>query len=115
MVIKENNSPSLSQALDVLLIWFNKLPLKKGKRIILKHTTNETKALVSEILYEININNLHKIQNIESLKINSIGRVKLWSSKNIFFDSYYKNRSTGSIILIDPNTNETLGAALITG
>ena len=115
MIIKENNSPSLSQALDVLLIWFNVLPLKKGKKIILKHTTNESKALVSEILYEIDINNLHKIQDVDSIKINSIGRVKLWSSKSIFVDSYYKNRSTGSIILIDPNTNETLGAALIIG
>ena len=115
MIIKENNSPSLSQSLDVLLIWFNVLPLKKGKRIILKHTTNETIALVSEILYEIDINNLQKIQDVDSIKINSIGRVKLWSSKSIFVDSYYKNRSTGSIILIDPNTNETLGAALIIG
>lgn len=115
MIIKENNSPSLSQALDVLLIWFNVLPLKKGKKIILKHTTNEAKALVGEILYEIDINNLHKIKDVDSIKINSIGRVKLWSSKSIFVDSYYKNRSTGSIILIDPYTNETLGAALIIG
>lgn len=115
MIIKENNSPSFSQAIDVLLIWFNESPLKKGRKIIIKHTTSENKALVDEILYEININSLHKIQNANSLKVNSIGRVKLWSSKNIFFDTYYKNRSTGSIILIDPNTNQTLGAALIIG
>ena len=113
MIIKENNIPYISQEIDILVTWLNDSPLKKRKKVLLKHTTNETIALVTEILYELDINTLHKNEEVNELKLNSIGRIKIRMAKPIYFDNYQKNRCTGSLILIDLNTNETVGSAFI--
>lgn len=113
MIIKENNLPKISQELDVLVTWLSEDPLEKRKKLLIKHTTNETIAQVTDILYELDINTLHKKTEVNELKLNSIGRIKFRTAKPIFFDNYQKNRSTGSLILININTNETVGAAII--
>lgn len=113
MIVKENNHPKITQELDIIVTWLNETPLHTKKKVLIKHTTNETIALVTDILYEIDINTLHKKEGISELKLNSIGRVKIRTSKALFIDIYQKNRTTGSLILIDPNTNETIGASII--
>jgi len=113
MIVKENNLPNISQELDVLVTWLTDFPLEKFKKVLIKHTTNETIAQVVDILYELDINTLHKKEDVTKLKLNSIGRIKLRTARAIMFDNYKENRSCGSLIIIDPNTNETIGAGII--
>jgi len=113
MIVKENNIPKISQELDVIITWLNENSLEKRKKVLMKHTTNETIAIIIDILYELDINTLHKKENINELKFNSIGRIKLRTANAICFDDYQKNRLTGSFILIDLNTNETVAAGIM--
>lgn len=112
MIVKENNLPKISQELDIILTWLSERPLENRKKVLIKHTTNETIAQVTDILYELDITSLHK-KEAKDLKLNSIGRVKFRTAQPLMFDSYKENRSCGSIILIDPINNETVGAGII--
>ncbi len=113
MIVRENNVPEIGQDLDVMICWMNKKKLSEKNKYILRHTTNETKCIVKEIVYKIDINTLHRIEDAKELKLNDIGRIRLRTSQPLFYDSYRKNRTTGSLILIDEYTNETVGAAMI--
>ena len=113
MIVKENNVPVISQDLDLMICWMDNTDLKSRKKVIIKHTTNECLGMITEILYKLDINTLHSIKDFENFKLNDIGRIKIRSSKPLFYDSYKKNRHTGSIILIDPNTNATIAAGMI--
>ena len=113
MIVKENNIPEITQDLDLILTWMNEKPLLPKTKLILKHTTQEVKVVINEIIYEININTLHRIENTQNLKLNSIGKVKIRTAKQLCVDRYDRNRSTGGIILIDPLTFETVGAGMI--
>ena len=113
MIVKENNVPVVSQDLDLMICWMDSTNLKPRKKIVIKHTTNECVGMITDILYKLDINTLHSIKDFEDFKLNDIGRIKIRSSKPLFYDSYKKNRYTGSIILIDPNTNATIAAGMI--
>ena len=113
MIVRENNLPKFGQDIEALVIWFNDDPLLTRKKVIIKHTTNECIASVKSIRYKIDINTLHRIENIEKLYMNDIGRVSIKTSRSIFHDSYKANRQTGSLIMIDEQSNETIGAGII--
>ena len=113
MIVRENNLPKIGQEIEALVIWFNPKPLNERTKIIVKHTTNECIAIVKSISYKIDINSLHRIQNIDKLDMNDIGRVSIQTSESIFYDSYISNRQTGNLIIIDFQTNETLGAGIL--
>ena len=113
MIVRENNMPVVGQDLDVLVTWMSSNPLQSRTKVIVKHTTNECMGMVKELKYEIDINTLHRIEDIDRLEMNAIGRISLRTSKPLFYDPYKKNRQTGSIIIIDAQTNETIGAGMI--
>ncbi|MDC3366839.1 GTP-binding protein [Flavobacteriaceae bacterium] len=113
MIVKKDNIPISTQDLDVIIIWMNILPLQNNRKLIIKHTTTECFAKVTKLLYEININTLRKIEEINELSLNTIGRIKIRTAKPLFIDDYQRNRFTGSLIFIDPNTNETLAAGIL--
>jgi sulfate adenylyltransferase subunit 1 len=113
MIVRENNVPIINQDIDLMICWMNKKKLQLSKKYIVRHTTNETKCLVKEILYKLDINTLHRIEKAKNLKLNEIGRIKIRTAKPLFYDEYKENRSTGCVILIDPDTNETVGAGMI--
>ena len=113
MIVKKDNTPISTQDLDVIIIWMNILPLQNNRKLIIKHTTTECFAKVTKLLYKININTLRKIEEINELSLNTIGRIKIRTAKPLFIDDYQRNRFTGSLIFIDPNTNETLGAGIL--
>ena len=113
MIVRENNSPEVGQDLEVLVTWMSSSPLKARTKVMIKHTTNECMGIVKELKYKIDINTLHRLLDIDSLEINDIGRISLRTSKPIFYDVYKKNRQTGSLIIIDAQTNETIGAGMI--
>jgi sulfate adenylyltransferase subunit 1 len=113
MLIKINNKPNITQDLEVLICWLNVKPLTVGTKYLLRHTTNEARCIVKEVRYKININTLHRIENDFDIKTNDLGRVSIRSTKPLFTDTYQKNKGTGSIILVDEFTNETVAAGLI--
>jgi sulfate adenylyltransferase subunit 1 len=113
MIVRENNVPQVGQDLEVLVTWMNAKPLQSRTKVIVKHTTNECMAIVKVLKYKVDINTLHRIEDIEKLEMNDIGRITLRTSKPLFYDPYKRNRQTGSLIIIDEQSNETIGAGMI--
>ena len=113
MIVRQNNIPEVGQDLEVLVTWMSQMPLQSRTKVVIKHTTNECLGMIKEIKYKIDINTLHRIEDIKCLEMNDIARVSIRTSKPLFYDAYKKNRQTGSLILIDEQTNETIGAAMI--
>ncbi|MGQ1889853.1 sulfate adenylyltransferase subunit 1 [Thermophagus sp. OGC60D27] len=115
MLVKETNGhgPEISQDVDVMMCWFNEREMIPRGKYILRHTSAEMRCMVTEVEYKMNINTLEK--DFDDLKVgmNDIVRVKLRTTKPLFFDSYNVNRNTGSLILIDEGTNETVAAGMI--
>ena len=113
MIVRENNVPQIGQDIDVLVTWMSTTPLQLRSKVVVKHTTNETLAMIKELKYKVDINTLHRIEGVDSIEMNDIGRISIRTAKALFYDSYKKNRQTGSIIIIDEQTNETIGAGMI--
>ena len=114
MLVKPNNAPTPVQNIEAMVCWFSSdKRLSAKSKFVLRHTTNEVKAIVSEIRYKVDINTLHKIENNPVFECNDIGRIALRTSAPVIADSYRKNRTTGSFILVDEQTNETVAAGMI--
>jgi bifunctional enzyme CysN/CysC len=114
MIVRRQNLPSLGTRLDANVCWMAEEPLDPAKQYLLRHTSREVKAIVTAVLYRIDMNTLHR-EPVETLKLNDIGRIRLETSSPLFFDSYRDNRQTGSFILIDPHGNGTVAAGMIRG
>lgn len=113
MIVKENNIPQVSQDIDLMMCWMNEKPMRLNGKYAVKHTTNDVRCLIKEVKYKIDVNTLNRIEDDKNIGLNEIARVKIRTTKPLFFDSYRKNRQTGSLILIDEATNETLGVGMI--
>lgn len=113
MIVRPNNQPHAEQDLEVMLCWMNQKPLQARSKVVIRHTTKECVGMVKSIQYKVDINTLHREEGTTELKMNDIGRVSIRSSQPLFFDSYRRNRQTGSIILVDEASNETLAAGMI--
>jgi sulfate adenylyltransferase subunit 1 len=113
MIVRKNNQPDVSQELDVMLCWFNNKGLQPKTKYILMHANNEVKAMVNHVQYKLDINTLHRNEEDKNVGMNDIIRVSLRTTKPLMKDSYRKNRFTGSIILIDESTNETVAAGMV--
>jgi sulfate adenylyltransferase subunit 1 len=114
MIAKPNNQPHASQDIEAMICWFSdSTKLRPKGKFVIRHTTREVKAVVQEVRYKVNINNLHKIEGDLEFSLNEIGRISLRTSSPLFYDSYRRNRNTGSFILIDAGTNETVAAGMI--
>ena len=114
MIVRVNNQPEMTQDLDVMLCWFDhtKSIQPRGKYII-RHTSQDARCIVKEIRYKLDINTLHRNLEDRTLQMNDMGRVVLRCTKPLFADSYRQNRSTGSIILVDEGSNNTVAAGMI--
>jgi sulfate adenylyltransferase subunit 1 len=113
MIAKPNNMPTATQDIDVMLCWFHEKPLAPHGRYLLRHTTRDCKAMIKEVRYKVDINTLHKIEDDLRIGMNNIGRVRLRTTVPLFADPYSTNRNTGGLILIDPDTNNTVAAGMI--
>jgi sulfate adenylyltransferase subunit 1 len=113
MLVRENNKPIIAQDIEVMICWMNeKKMIPKGKYTI-RHTSQTARCIIKEIKYKIDINSLHRMENEKEIGLNDIGRVTIRTTKPLFYDSYTRNRNTGSLILIDEATNETVAAGMI--
>jgi sulfate adenylyltransferase subunit 1 len=113
VIAKPNNHPQAEQDVDLMLCWMNQRPVNLNSKFFVRHTTKEVKGVLKEIQYKLDINTLQRIENADQLMMNDIARVKLRTSSPLLFDNYRKNRITGSIILVDEGTNETVAAGMI--
>ncbi len=113
MIVKKNNQPETVQEFDVMLCWLHHQPAKARAKYILMHTSNRQRAIIKEVVYKIDINTYDRITEDATLNSNDIARVKLKSTQKLMIDSYRDNRNTGSIILIDEGTHETVAAGMI--
>jgi sulfate adenylyltransferase subunit 1 len=113
MIVRENNIPQTGRDIDIMLCWLNEKELNPESRYLVRHTTREVPVYVEKILYKIDILNLRRMENEQTLLMNDIGRVRLRTTQPLVYDSYRRNRNTGSLILIDEHSNETVGAGMI--
>ena len=113
MIVRENNQPNTSQDIDLMVCWMDETPLKSRGKYVIKHTSNEVRCMVKNIQYKMDINTLHRLENEISIEANDIARISIRTTKPLFFDNYSTNRNTGSVIIIDEGTNNTVGAGMI--
>lgn len=113
MIAKPDNQPTVGQDIDLMVCWLNKKPLQPGGKYAIKHTTQEARCIIKEVKYKVNINTLHRVEGDKEIGLNDIGRILIRTTQPLFYDSYKRNRSTGSLIIIDEFTNETVGAGMI--
>jgi sulfate adenylyltransferase large subunit len=114
LISSEDATPSTSRLFDSTVVWFDDEPLNPQKRYRLKHTSHQQWAEVKAIHYRLNINTLDH-EPADALEMNAIGSLRIETARPIYFDSYRRNRGTGSFILIDPVTNATVAAGMIAG
>jgi len=116
MICRPQNRPETGQDIDATVCWMSESSiLAPGAKLALKHTTRSVRALVKDLHYRLDINTLHRDEAASELTLNEIGRVSLRTTAPLFFDEYRRNRTTGSFILVDEATNETVGAGMILG
>ena len=113
MIVKKNNVPEATQDLDVMLCWLNNESARPSAKYKILQTSNEQKAIIKEVVYKINVNNLERDEEDKSLTMNDICRVKIRTTKPLMVDPYRVNRTSGSIILVDDATHETVAAGMI--
>ncbi len=113
MIVKNNNQPEVAQDLDVLMCWMSAKGPRPGAKYYLKSTTREVMAIIKEVIYKIDINTMQRLDQDNDIKMNDMARVRMRTTKPLIFDEYRRNRITGSVILIDETTNETVAAGTI--
>jgi sulfate adenylyltransferase subunit 1 len=113
MIVKEDNMPQKGQDITAMICWLNEKPMRPGAKYWIKHTTREARCIVREVNYKVDINSLGKNYDDKNIGLNEIAEVSLRTTQPMFFDSYRKNRITGSLILVDEGTNETICAGMI--
>ncbi|MCL1593947.1 MAG: sulfate adenylyltransferase subunit CysN [Actinomycetia bacterium] len=116
MICRPHNQPQVGQDIDAIITWMSEsVKLRPGAKFAIKHTTRSARAMVKDLQYRFDVETLHRIDDTAELTMNEIGRVTLRTTAPLFFDEYRKNRQTGSFILIDEATNNTVGAGIIGG
>ncbi len=113
MLCRPNNRPVVGQDLEAMVCWMAEQPLSPRGKYALKHTTRGTRAMVSSIQYKLDVNSGHRIEGVEQLGLNDLGRISLRTMAPICYDEYRRNRTTGSFILVDEATNATVGAGML--
>ncbi len=113
MIVKQNNLPKSTQDITAMLCWFDDEPARNKAKYIIKHTSNEQIAIIKEVFYKVNIDTLKRIENDKTLTRNDIVKVKIRTTSPLLVDEYNVNRNTGSFILVDSATNNTVAAGMI--
>jgi bifunctional enzyme CysN/CysC len=112
-IARAQNQPTVSSSFECLLCWMSEQPLSPGRRYLVKHTTRTASVSGVEMRYRIDLKQLHRDESASTLELNDLGRVRMELSSPLVFDSYRRNKVTGSLIVIDQDTNETVAAGTI--
>jgi bifunctional enzyme CysN/CysC len=112
MIVRRRNLPQAATELECTLCWMSETPMNPAGAYLLQHTTRQVRAFITEVTYRIDVDTLHR-EPVTALALNEIGRVKITTTQPVFFDPYQINRTTGSFVLIDPFSNNTMAAGMI--
>jgi bifunctional enzyme CysN/CysC len=112
MLVEPDDPPTPARELDAMVCWMGQTPLRPGARLVIKHTTRTTRARIEELDYRVEVNTLTH-EPADELALNEIGRVRLRSGSPLMADPYSRNRNTGSFILIDEASNDTVAAGMV--
>jgi bifunctional enzyme CysN/CysC len=115
LICRQGNQPTVSRDIEAIVCWMDDRPAQQAGRYLIKHTTRTTSTSISEIDYRIDVDTLHRDTSAKQLGLNEIGRLRLRTSSPLVFDRYDRNRATGSFVLIDEATNNTVAAGMIIG
>jgi bifunctional enzyme CysN/CysC len=116
MICRPKNQPTASQDVEAMVCWMSEAgSLQPRQKLAIKHTTRWARAMVNDVQYRLDVNTLHRDEEASSLALNEIGRVSLRTTAPLFFDEYRRNRLTGSFILVDEASNNTVAAGMILG
>jgi len=113
MIVPADQQPKISQELDLMVCWLSEKPMVLGGKYAIRHTTSELRGIIRGVEYKVDINNLEENREDKNVGLNEIARIKIKTSRPVFYDSYKDNHITGSIIIIDEATNNTVGAGMI--
>lgn len=113
MIVKPNNQPDVSQDVDIMVCWMGDKPLVQGGKYQVMHANSDARCMIKEVVYKMDINTLHRIEDDHSINMNDIGRIKLRTTKPLLTDEYTKNKISGSLILVEEGTNNTVAAGMI--
>ncbi|WP_433056339.1 sulfate adenylyltransferase subunit CysN [Dactylosporangium sp. CS-033363] len=114
LICRPNNAPQVAQDIEAMVCWMDETrPLAVGGKYAIKHTTRAARAVVRGLQYRLDVNTLHRDESAHQLGLNEIGRVKLRTTVPLLADEYRRNRTTGGFIIIDEQTNRTVGAGMI--
>ena len=113
MICRVHNRPTVGQDLDAMVAWMAETPMRVGGKYAIKHTSRAGRALVQALHYRLDVNTLHRDLEASTLSLNEIGRVGIRATVPLFYDEYRRNRATGSFILVEESTNNTVGAGMI--
>ena len=113
LIIKDNGLPKSSQDIEMMICWFHEKPMMLGGKYVIKHTTNDMRCVIRDVKYKIDVNTLENISGSKKVGLNDIARISIKTTKPLYYDSYKKNRKTGSVIFIDEATNQTVAAGMI--
>jgi sulfate adenylyltransferase subunit 1 len=113
MIVKPNNQPEIGQDIELMVCWLHAKKLILGGKYAIRQTTKDARCIIKDVRYKVDINTLHKMEDDLSIGLNEIGRILIRTTQPFYYDSYKKNRGTGSIIILDEDTNETVGAGMI--
>lgn len=113
MIVRPKNQPNVTQDVEIMLCWMSENPLVNRGKYTIKHTSKEARCMIKDVQYKVDINTLHRLENDNQIQCNDIAKVTLRITQPFFADKYKDNRNTGSVILIDEATNNTVGAGMI--
>jgi bifunctional enzyme CysN/CysC len=113
MICRAHDGAAATRELEAMVCWLSERPLLPAGRYGIKHTTRAALARVDELRYRLDVNTLDRDEAAGSLALNETGRVRLRLSAPLLVDDYRRNRATGSFILIDESTNDTVGAGMV--
>jgi sulfate adenylyltransferase subunit 1 len=113
MIVSADNQPRVSQDITMMFCWLNEKPLVPGGKYTIRHTTNDARCVIKSVDYKVNISTLEKDDMTADVNLNEIGQMTIRTTKPIVYDPYKINRVTGSVILVDDGTNETVCAGMI--
>jgi len=113
MIVPADQRPKIGQEIDLMVCWLNEKPMVPGGKYTIRHTTSELRGIIREVGYKVNINTLEQDAEDLTVGLNEIAKIRIKTSKPIFYDSYRQNHITGSVIIIDEGTNNTVGAGMI--
>lgn len=113
IVRSDEPQPRAAQEVALMVCWLREDPMQLRKRYVVRQTTGETVGMVTAIDYKVDIHTLEPVRGAASLDANDIARIRLRTAQPLLFDAYDRNRTTGSVVFIDPDTNDTVGAGMI--